>query len=213
MSIINKNQKISHMGDKRNFLYNLLNYPLFFNTLRGILDGGQVVYLKRFLDSRGVKSVLDIGCGCGFFSGITNGRYLGVDYNPRFIDYSKKKFGSERVQFAKGDATVFRPKKRYDTSIIINSIHHFSDEETVRILKNMREATDRIVVIHDLVPLKNIFSRLFYKIDRGRFIRTVEQQKRLISRAGLKIKEIHFFRHFPWIYSHATILSTPQQGE
>jgi SAM-dependent methyltransferase len=196
------------MADKKNILYNLLNYPVLFNTLRSILDGGQVTYLKKLLESHGVRSVLDIGCGCGFFSGITNGRYLGVDYNPHFIAYSRKKFGSARIRFEKGDVTTFRPEKRYDTSIIINSIHHFSDEETVNILKNMREATDRIVVVHDLVPLKNIISRFFYRIDRGSFIRTLEQQKMLIASAGLKIQEIHFFRRIPWIYSHATILCT-----
>jgi SAM-dependent methyltransferase len=196
------------MADKQNILYNLLNYPVLFNTLRSILDGGQVTYLKKLLESHGVRSVLDIGCGCGFFSGITNGRYLGVDYNPHFIAYSRKKFGSARIRFEKGDVTTFRPEKRYDTSIIINSIHHFSDEETVNILKNMREATDRIVVVHDLVPLKNIISRFFYRIDRGSFIRTLEQQKMLIASAGLKIQEIHFFRRIPWIYSHATILCT-----
>ncbi len=209
LSILIENQKISDMGDKRSLLYNLLNYPVLFNTLRSILDGGQVAYLRKLLESQEVRSVLDLGCGCGFFSGITKGRYLGVDYNPHFIAYSRRRFGTECTRFKKGDVTTFRPEKCYDTSIIINSIHHFSDEETVNILKNMREATDRIVVIHDLIPLKNIVSRFFYRIDRGSFIRTLEQQKKLIAAAGLKISEVYFFRRFPWIYSHTTILCTP----
>lgn len=197
------------MSDKQSFFYNLLNYPLLFNTLRNILDGGQVAYLRKLLESHEVRSVLDLGCGCGFFSGITKERYLGVDYNPHFIEYSRRRFGTDRTRFEQGDLTMFKPEKHYDTSIIINSIHHFSDEETVNILKNMREATDRIMVIHDLVPLKNIISRFFYRIDRGSFIRTLDQQKNLIIAAGMNISAVYFFRRFPWIYSHATILCNP----
>jgi hypothetical protein len=37
------------MSDKSNLLYNLLNYPFLFNTVRSLLDGGQVKYLKTVL--------------------------------------------------------------------------------------------------------------------------------------------------------------------
>jgi SAM-dependent methyltransferase len=196
------------MSDKSNILYNLLNYPLLFNTVRNLLDGGQVNYLKTVLLKYNIQNVLDIGCGCGFLSQITDGKYLGIDYNRNFIDYCRKKFGTADKRFVQSDAMTFDIDGKYDTSIIINSIHHFTDEEVLKILDKMKYFTERYIVIHDLIPCDNFISKFFYAIDRGEYIRNLEEQKSLILKADIKIKEILFFRRFPWIYLHSTFICT-----
>jgi SAM-dependent methyltransferase len=194
------------MSDKSNLFYNLLNYPFLFNIVRSLLDSGQVKYLKTVLLKYNIQNVLDIGCGCGFFSQITDGKYLGIDYNRNFIDYCRKKFGTADKRFVQSDAMTFDIDGKYDTSIIINSIHHFTDLEVLKILQKMKEVTERFVVIHDLVPLNNFVSKFFYKIDRGKYIRSLECQKALIQKAGITIKEILFLRRFPWVYLHSTFI-------
>jgi len=196
------------MSDKKNVLYNLLNYPFFFNTLRSILDGGQVKYIKKVLKKYNVESVFDVSCGCGAFNQITNGEYTGIDYNDKFIAFCKKKFGKNNKQFIVMDATQMDIQRKYDTSIIINSIHHFTDDEVIKILNCMKKSTNRLIIVHDMIPQKIFVSKFLYKIDRGNYIRSLELQKKLIQRAGLTIKDIFLHRTFPGLYMHSTIICT-----
>ncbi len=194
------------MSDKRSFFHNILNNPYVFVFIRSILDGRQVRYLKRLIKDYNVTSVLDVACGCGLFSQITDNDYLGIDYNKFFISYSRKKFGNKNRQFALMDAADIRLQKSYDTSLIINSIHHFSDKEVVEIFKSMKKSTQRLIIVHDAVQQKNPVSKFFYNLDRGKYFRSIEDQKILIEQADLKIKDIHFFRAFPGVYLHSTIV-------
>ncbi|KPJ88110.1 MAG: hypothetical protein AMS17_06595 [Spirochaetes bacterium DG_61] len=194
------------MGDKRGFFYNLLNRPFIFNFIRSILDGGQVRYITHILNEYSFKSVLDVCCGCGAFSKVSNSTYTGIDYNEYFIRHARTKYGVKNKEFCALDIHKLEPNTQYDVSMIINSIHHFSDRETVTILRLMREFTKMMILIHDLVPQKNFISRFFYGIDRGEFIRPVRRQKELIQEAGLSIKKCFLYRTFPGIYVHSTFL-------
>ena len=194
------------MPDKSNVFHNLLNYPIVFLTVRSILDGGQLRYLKEILKKYSVTSTLDVGCGCGVFSKITKNSYLGIDYNSGFIKFCRKRFGNENKKFKVMDARKIELESRFDTAIIINSIHHFADEEVVQILMSMKSAASRLIIIHDAVPRKNPLSRLLYNLDRGNHFRSIEQQRKLIQEAGLEITDISYFKRFPGIYLHSTII-------
>jgi ubiquinone/menaquinone biosynthesis C-methylase UbiE len=194
------------MPDKSDFFHNFLNYPAVFLTVRSILDGGQLRYLKELLKEYRVTSIIDVGCGCGVFSKITDSPYLGIDYNEAFIDFCKKRFGSERTRFMVMDARELTTEKEFDTAIIINSIHHFSDEDVVKIFLKMKRAASRLVIIHDAVPRKNPISKLFYRLDRGRYFRSSDQQRRLMEEAGLKATDSTYFKRFPGIYLHSTFI-------
>ena len=194
------------MGDKSNILYDILNYPLIFNIVRNILDGGQVRYIKKIILQYNIENIIDIGCGCGFFSKIAKNRYLGIDYNKKFISYSNRKFGNKNTKFIVMDATKLSVKDIFDTGILINFIHHFSDDEVISILENARKNVKNYVIIHDLIPQKNLISKFFYSIDRGKFIRTLPQQIKLIKKANLKIEKILYHRTIPGIYLHDTII-------
>ena len=198
------------MSDKTNFLYDILNYPSIFNIIRTILDGGQVNYIRKIISQYNITSILDIGCGCGFFSKIAMNRYLGIDYNSNFISYSNRKFGDKNKRFIVMDATNLSITENFDTAILINFIHHFSDSEVIKILENARKNVENYIIIHDLTPQKNPISRFFYKIDRGNFIRTLPHQLNLIKESNLKVEKILYHRTFPGIYLHDTIICKNQ---
>lgn len=103
------------------------------------------------------------------------------------------------------DATNIKLEENVDASIVINTIHHFSDEDVVKILKSMNKIS-KIVIVHDLLPRKNIISRFFYGLDRGANIRTLEEQLELIKLAGLQVKKVSFLNTFPGIYRHTNII-------
>jgi SAM-dependent methyltransferase len=195
------------MADRRNLFHNILNNPRVFLFIRAILDGGQIRHLKRVLEEYAVTSVLDIACGCGNFSKITRNTYLGIDYNPAFIAFCEKRYaGSPNRRFFVMDASNMELGSRFDTAIIINSIHHFEDGEVESILSSMRSAAQRLVIVHDAVPRKNPVSRFFYGLDRGTNFRSMEQQRRLIEGASLEIREVRYLKTFPGIYLHSTVI-------
>jgi 2-polyprenyl-3-methyl-5-hydroxy-6-metoxy-1,4-benzoquinol methylase len=194
------------MSDKRGPLYSLLNRPVLFNTLRSALDGGQVKYIAGILKEYPHDSVLDIGCGCGAFSRVSSGEYTGIDYSERFIDHARRKYGQPGRKFLAMDVLDLDIKRTYDVSMMINTMHHLADGEAVRVLKAMNSITKKLVLIHDLVPQRNLVSKFFYGIDRGVHIRPLEDQRRLIEKAGLTAGDVRLHRTFPGIYLHSTIL-------
>jgi ubiquinone/menaquinone biosynthesis C-methylase UbiE len=193
------------MGDRTGPLYNLLNRPLVFNVIRSILDGGQVKYISRILKEYDFESVLDVCCGCGAFSRVSKD-YTGVDYNHHFIQHARRRYGKGGKEFLASDIQDLDPSTKYDASMIINSIHHFSDRETIAILKMMGEVTRKMVLVHDLIPRENFISKFFYAIDRGQYIRTLSKQEEIIHESGLSIKSSFHHRTFPGIYMHSTFL-------
>jgi SAM-dependent methyltransferase len=173
--------------------------------VRDLLDGGQVDYLKGLAREKKIESILDVCCGTGHFSTITDGDYVGIDYNRNFIDFCMRRFSSGSRKFFFMDATNIDAGRTFDAAIIINSIHHFPDEEVVKILASMKRSA-KTVIVHDLLPQDNPVTRFFYGRDRGQHIRALPAQEKLIGKAGLKIRERRTFRRFPWIYLHSTLV-------
>ena len=202
---LRKHQMRGGMADKSDLFHDILNIPRIFLFMRGILDGGQMRYLKRLIEEYEVTSILDVACGCGVASRIAPGKYLGIDYNPSFISYCNRNYKDESKTFMVMDASRLDLTDRFDAAIIINSIHHFSDPEVVEILSSMRRSAERLVIIHDAVPQRNPVSGILYRLDRGKHFRTVRQQQELAVRAGLRVQDTRFFRTFPGVYLHSTM--------
>jgi SAM-dependent methyltransferase len=194
------------MSDKRGPLYSLLNRPFLFNALRSVLDGGQVRYIEGILKGYPRGSVLDVGCGCGAFSRVSSGEYTGIDYSESFIEHARRRYGRSGKRFLLMDALDLSVEKNFGISLMINALHHLSDDEAVNVLNVMKKVTRDLVLIHDLVPRKNFVSRMFYRIDRGEYIRSLEDQRKLIGSAGLTVAEVRVFKTFPGIYEHSTFL-------
>lgn len=194
------------MSDKRGPLYSLLNRPFIFNTVRSALDGGQIKYIVGILKDYPHDSVLDIGCGCGAFSRVSSGEYTGIDYSESFVKHARRKYERFGKKFLTMDVLDLDVKRTYDVSMMINTMHHLTDGEAVKVLRILSKVTRSLVLIHDLVPQKNIISKFFYAIDRGRYIRPLEYQKQLIEKAGLNAGDARLHRTFPGIYMHSTFL-------
>lgn len=192
------------MGDKNSPFHSIFNNPLLFRSIRVILDGGQRRYIKNILERYYIKSIIDIGCGTGEFSDLGDFDYLGIDYNEKFVHFCQEKYPNKK--FLLEDALRFHVQNKYDAAILINSLHHFDNFEAIQVLRNMKRASQRYMIIHDVVPCKNPISRLFYSLDRGAFIRSIDNQQDLLRKAGLLPSAIHYMVTFPGIYRHSTII-------
>jgi SAM-dependent methyltransferase len=145
--------------------------------------------LKPFLahnDIRRARRVLDVGCGPGtnthHFAGAD---YLGIDFNPAYIDSARRRHGRE---FVVADVTTYSvPADRQFDLIFANSLfHHIDDAGTRRILSHLGTllSDDGHVHILDLVlPEGPSVSRFLARADRGDFPRPLEQWRELFTAA------------------------------
>jgi ubiquinone/menaquinone biosynthesis C-methylase UbiE len=131
------------------------------------------------------ETVLDACCGVGEFADIVNCGYVGIDLNERFIGRARRRHtGDLRKRFEVGDATrLDYAAGHFDKAMIVNSLHHFSDEEAVRLLTEMRRITRKVVVVVDAdATPRGLVRRTMVALDRGRFMRSPEGLAALVRR-------------------------------
>ncbi len=180
--------------------------PYTFKIIRSLLESGNTSELRLLRDHiRPSEKVLDIGCGTGDFSGLSQ-HYCGVDMNSRFIAYARKRYGKN---FSVMDATAlpFRHKE-FDTALLLSMLHHFSEHTLKKILKETARVSRRLIVV-DLIQKKNFISRLLYALDRGDYIRSFKEQKRIIS-SFFSIEKAFIFDASP-LYRHSFIVARPRK--
>jgi SAM-dependent methyltransferase len=137
-------------------------------------------------DVQRVRRVLDVGCGPGtnthHFAGAD---YLGIDFNPAYIESARRRHGRE---FVVADVTKYEvPSDRRFDFILANSLfHHIDTANTRRILAHLATllSDDGHVHIFDLVlPVQPSVARFLALADRGDYPRPVEEWRTLFTEA------------------------------
>jgi trans-aconitate methyltransferase len=137
-------------------------------------------------DVAAARRVLDVGCGPGtnthHFAGAD---YLGVDFNPAYIESARRRHGR---QFVVADVTTYQvsPDQRFDLILANSLFHHIDDTATQRILAHLATllSDDGHVHIMDLVlPTTRSVSRFLARADRGDHPRPLEAWRKLFIRA------------------------------
>lgn len=137
-------------------------------------------------DMRSVRRVLDVGCGPGtnthHFAGA---EYLGIDFNPAYIESARRRHGRE---FVVADVTAYEVSadRRFDLILANSLFHHIETADTRRILAHLATllAPDGHVHIFDLVlPAQPSLSRFIARADRGDYPRPLEEWRELFTSA------------------------------
>jgi len=188
----------------------ILNVPWFFDLFRRIIDGGQVANLRLFLARIDHESVLDIGCGIGSFCRMTDRKYLGVDIEPKYVEYARKRYGSQGKEFMAADAFSLDSKTgKFDVVSFINVIHHLSDDEVRKLFNSLKAVKPRNYFVVDVALEKgHIVLELFRWLDRGRHYRTRDAQRALLESCGCKVEWVNHYWSRSHIYPHSVILAT-----
>ena len=134
-------------------------------------------------DLRVVRRVLDVGCGPG-----TNTRhfahadYLGVDINPRYIAYARRRYGRD---FLVADVTAGPDLgARFDCVLVNSFLHHVDDAEAHRVLRHLAPllTTDGHLHALELVrPVGRSVARLLARLDRGAHARPLGAWRALLA--------------------------------
>src|SRR5205814_3735666 len=129
-------------------------------------------------DLQEVHRVLDVGCGPG-----TNARhfahaqYTGIDCNPAYIDYARRR---HRGEFVVADATIYQvpSDQRFDFILVNSFLHHIDAENCRSILSHLGTLLPENGHVHilDLVLAKETsVARWLTLHDRGDFPRLSEE--------------------------------------
>lgn len=166
-------------------IYHLFDHAAVFNAYQFLVDGGKERQIRRFLRDVPYRSVVDIGCGTGNWAVTARGPYLGVDVAPEFVQAATDRYaGDPAKQFRHLDPTQEDLPGEYDLAQLVSVLHHLSDERTTALLARIVRRV-RYLFVLDLYPIPwNPVSRFLYAADRGDFIRTPEEQKRLLLQDG-----------------------------
>ena len=177
----------------------ICSHPATSDWIRGVLAGGLIPIRRKIqqaLADAPCGSVLDVGCGSGFFSQFVSGRYLGIDEDRRFIDYAAHRFGAAgRVEFECRPATPLPyADGSFDQGLLVNVMHHLDDDTLHQALRELTRVTRHQVIIVDMVPLRyNLLGRLCYRLDQGKHIRPLAEQTAHVAR-HINIRESGYFR-------------------
>jgi len=120
-------------------------------------------------DLRAVRRVLDVGCGPGTNTGhFGHADYVGVDINPRYIAYARRRYGRE---FLVADVTAGPDLgARFDCVLVNSFLHHVDDAQAHRILGRLAPLLSPDGHLHALelvLPAGRSVARLLARLDRG----------------------------------------------
>jgi len=126
--------------------------------------------------------VLDVGCGPAYYlhklaPGI---KYTGYDTSERYIQYARKRFGRDGVDFR---CDIFSPEAHgsapdFTAVMLMGVLHHLSDAECKELLATIRGtlASNGRVISLDTCFAEGVgpVSRWMAEHDRGEYVRTPE---------------------------------------
>lgn len=178
----------------KNAVWRILDAPWLFHAARFLLVGRQgptKALLRHHLATGPGETVLDVCCGIGEFAEVVDAGYVGIDLNARFIERARERYrGCPTKAFEVGDAArLGYPDGHFDKAIVVNCLHHFSDEDVTRVLAEIRRVTRRLVIVVDAdATPRGLLRRALLAMDRGRFMRTPEHLSRVVARV-LRIED------------------------
>jgi len=170
-----------------------LSLPSMFDLCQWLVGASRChrQFLETYAKPASGDRLVDLGCGTGSTlkhlpEGIS---YVGIDINPDYIRAARDRFG-ERGHFictdlANADLSEFAP---FDLAISVGVFHHLNDAEVQGVLQlaqRIVRAGGRLVTLDPCyVAGQSRIAQFLKDHDRGRYIRDVENYRRLFSSNG-----------------------------
>ncbi|MBI4125618.1 MAG: class I SAM-dependent methyltransferase [Deltaproteobacteria bacterium] len=166
----------------------ILENVFVWSQFRRMLDLFGNLYQRRFALIRefGISpcaSVLDVGCGTGQYSQITDGDYLGIDMDPGYIQSASRKYRAPKRQFkCRALQQIDLAEKKFDAALLIDLSHHLPKADFHNLLASLTRIVSGHIILTD--PLRqnriNLWGRMLTALDRGNFIRSKEEELSIV---------------------------------
>jgi len=176
-------------------LGNWLDHPVLWEFSRIGLNLAFGLYRKRIraMDNWGglkdSPSILDLGCGIGQYASVTEGAYLGIDLNERYIKYACRRHRRPNQVFRCTDITSLNEEKRtFDLVLMVDFLHHIPNEQCLCILTAASRLAERNILSFEPVTYQpHSLGRWIVENDRGNYVRPLEKLHALYEDSGLTI--------------------------
>ncbi|MBI4385708.1 class I SAM-dependent methyltransferase [Candidatus Parcubacteria bacterium] len=157
----------------------ILDNIFIWRMFRSALDLGWGLYRKSFaiFQEFGITpemSIVDVGCGTGYYAELTRARYVGLDFNERYLAEARRVHGSSNREFLNRDITELRlTGQRFDVGLMVGVVHHLDNAGAAAVLRALAAVVSRGVALCEPVQPRpaNLPARLLAALDRGRFTR------------------------------------------
>lgn len=117
-----------------------------------------IPWIKRIVQEEVVLSILDIGCGDGFWMPDVTVQYTGIDISPTAVDHARARHGSKSSQYWRyivGDAsTIDLP--RADMVIVRDVIQHLNWEDGKRLVDNVVRSGSFLLLASTFMGWENV---------------------------------------------------------
>jgi 2-polyprenyl-3-methyl-5-hydroxy-6-metoxy-1,4-benzoquinol methylase len=117
-------------------------------------------FIRRWIKPGARTRVVDLATGSGDLPRLIAdyGRKIGaqveidaVDRQPATLEIaSRLSTGYREISYCEANILEWNPAEAYDIVLCTLALHHFSDEDTVRLLRRCRELSRRFVLVSDL---------------------------------------------------------------
>jgi ubiquinone/menaquinone biosynthesis C-methylase UbiE len=147
--------------------------------------------IAKYVSPAPDAKLLDIGCGTGNYRSSFVCDYWGVDNNPAYIDMAN---AGQTGHFAVMDATRLDfADSSFDQIITIATLHHLDDDQVVQMVQETTRVcrpSGRVHLLDAIMPVSPVFAfkRLWFRLDRGGYPRSIEHLRGLVEKAGRIIK-------------------------
>lgn len=163
----------------------LLEQTLVYRLWQAPFVADKLTPLLEHNDLRNVRRVLDVGCGPGTNTKLfAQTDYLGIDVNPRYIEYARRK---HRRNFVAADVTTYEDTpgaEKFDFILLNSFLHHIADTDCHKVLSHLTTRLSRDGYLHILelvMPGDRSLAQLLAKWDRGKFLRAREEWRALFE--------------------------------
>lgn len=162
-----------------------------FRALRFALNGRFAPCICRRIQPHLAAPVLDIGCGTGELAHFIRIPYVGIDTDRVFLPAARRQVRSGAVLAADGTRLPFRAGV-FGSALLIQTLHHLSDDLALEILAESARCARRVIVVDAIDPKGGPLRRWLHDVDRGKNMRTLQQQEALIGKA-LRVDSVSRF--------------------
>jgi SAM-dependent methyltransferase len=162
--------------------WHLFDFPSLFHHVRGICNGNYYMPLREILDIRPGDRILDVGCGTGEGSTIAGSgvEYVGIDTDPGYVQYARRRYGRPGVTFRHTD--VHGVEGEFTKGVVMCTLHHLDDDAVRRLGARLRKLIGGAVSVADPDPVASLgYQRVILSRDRGKHVRPIAQHLRLLE--------------------------------
>jgi len=157
-------------------------------------------------------SVLDVGCRTRHYAKITRGVYVGIDRDPRCIEYASKCYRQSRHTFRCMDVAKMWEGPQFDVVLIVDTLHHLGEAECKGLLTTVASlAQYRIVSFVPIAEQHGPVGRWIIRHDRGEHMRSLADLHALFDDTGIAVMKSDEIRLGP--IATRAILGVPEQVE